>query len=70
MPMFQKTLQYSLEFVRGALIIFLFLQFGNMLSQYSPVAFPGSIIGLLLLFIALILKLVKIEWVLVTASLS
>jgi len=64
----KKQLRLVLEFLRGALIIFIFLQLGNLASAYSPIAFPGSIIGLLLLFSALVFNLIKLEWVLVTAN--
>ncbi len=42
-------------------ILILFTLVGEAIAYYLPFNFPGSLIGLLLLFIALLLKIVKIE---------
>lgn len=60
----------SIEFLRGFAIIIFFLALGKIVSFYSPFVFPASIIGLLLLFMALVLKLVKVEWVLLTGNVA
>jgi holin-like protein len=54
---------YVFNFIRGFLIILLFLSFGKLISAYLPIPFPASIIGLILLFIALSTSLVKVEWI-------
>jgi holin-like protein len=57
------------DFSRGFLIILLFLSVGKIISSYLPFAFPGSIIGLILLFSALNFRLVKLEWIMMSGSL-
>lgn len=47
-----------LQYGRAFLIIGLCLWAGNYLSSYMPIAIPGSIIGLLLLFLMLALKII------------
>ena len=54
------------NFLRGFLLILLFLAMGKFLSSYLPFVFPGSIIGLLLLFFCLSWGVIKIEWLLVS----
>jgi holin-like protein len=61
-------LMHTLVFIRGFLIIFLFLAIGKVLSAQLPIVFPGSIIGLIFLFLGLTTRLIKIEWVLVSAN--
>lgn len=56
-------LKKSFEFLRGSLIILIFLSFGKLISAYLPVAFPASIIGLILLFFALSTSIVKVQWI-------
>lgn len=36
---------------------------GNAISSYANLPLPGSIIGLILLFLLLVLKVVKVEWI-------
>jgi holin-like protein len=57
------------DFSRGFLIILLFLSVGKLISSYLPFSFPGSIIGLILLFLALNLRLIKVEWIMISGSL-
>lgn len=45
--------------IYGLFIIFLFLTIGNLLSDLIGGFIPGSVIGMLLLFGALLLKIVK-----------
>ncbi len=59
----QTKLRQTVNFLRGILIILLFLTFGKLISAYLPIPFPASIIGLILLFIALSTSLVKVEWI-------
>ena len=64
-----KLLDPILNFSRGFLIILLFLSFGKFFSAYLPVPFPASIIGLILLFIALSMSLIKVEWITMSGEL-
>lgn len=57
-----------IDFLRGFFVILLFLSFGKLISAYLPVPFPASIIGLILLFIALSTSLVKVEWITVSGN--
>ncbi|MDQ0218803.1 CidA/LrgA family holin-like protein [Peribacillus cavernae] len=43
--------------------IHLFLFLGAAIKNFIPVPVPASMIGLLLLLIALLLKIVKLEWI-------
>ena len=58
-----KIAKLIVDFLRGFLIIMAFLFLGKLISAYLPVPFPASIIGLILLFIALSTSLVKVEWI-------
>ncbi|MFT6926050.1 MAG: holin-like protein [Psychromonas sp.] len=64
-----KLLEKIIDFSRGFLIILLFLSIGKLISGYLPFSFPGSIIGLILLFASLNLGLVKVEWIMLSGSL-
>lgn len=65
----QKILMKTFILARGFLIILLFLVVGKVISAQLPIIFPGSIIGLILLFFGLTTRLIKLNWVLVTADL-
>lgn len=54
--------------VRGFLIILLFLGGGNLISLALKGLIPGSVIGMLLMLVALQTKLLKAEWVASTAK--
>lgn len=56
------------NYLRGFLIIFAFLFVGKVISAQLPMVFPGSIIGLILLFLGLTTRLIKIDWVLASAN--
>ena len=56
----------SFNFIRGFLLILVFLAVGKLISAYLPLPFPASIIGLILLFSSLSLGLVKVEWIQLT----
>ena len=58
----------AIDFLRGFLLIFLFLILGKIVSAYLPIRFPGSIIGLVLLFIALSTSLIKSEWIMISGN--
>ena len=55
-------------FIRGFVIILLFLSVGKVLASLLPIIFPGSIIGLILLFLGLRLGLIKLDWVIDSAN--
>jgi len=63
-----KLFMDSFIFIRGFLIIVLFLALGKVISAQLPITFPGSIVALILLFLALTTRLIKIEWVLLSAN--
>jgi holin-like protein len=65
----QKILMKTFIIMRGFLIILLFLGVGKVISAQLPIIFPGSIIGLILLFFGLTTRLIKLDWVLVTSDL-
>ena len=56
-------LQRALRYLRDFLVIIACLLAGKVLAALLPYAFPGSIIGMLLLFVLLSLQLVKLHWV-------
>ncbi|EDP60177.1 CidA/LrgA family protein [Vibrio sp. AND4] len=47
----------SLVLIMGALGI------GNTIQNFTGISVPGSVIGMLVLFLSMILGLVKVEWV-------
>ena len=51
------------QFVRSFALIYLCLIVGNVLAKLIPITIPGSIIGMLLLFLLLSLQIIKEEWV-------
>ncbi len=55
--------QRALLYLRDFLVIVACLLAGKTLAVILPFAFPGSIIGMLLLFVLLSLQLVKLHWV-------
>jgi holin-like protein len=49
-------------------ILIVFTLLGELISYYLPFSFPGSLIGLILLFLALLLKLIKVDHIQEVAS--
>lgn len=47
--------------IYGLFIIFLYLTIGNLISSLIDGFIPGSVIGMLLLFASLLLKIVRVE---------
>jgi holin-like protein len=45
------------------LIMIGFLLFGNLVVTFLPIPLPGSIVGMLLLFLFLLTGMIKLEWV-------
>ncbi|WP_022942812.1 CidA/LrgA family protein [Psychromonas hadalis] len=63
-----KRLINCIVYLRGFMLIFLFLGVGKVISAQLPIVFPGSIIGLMLLFLGLTTRLIKIDWVHASAN--
>ena len=63
-----KFLMDAFVFVRGFVIILLFLALGKVISAQLPITLPASIIALILLFLGLSTRLIRIEWVLDSAN--
>lgn len=61
----QKFFQLSTSFT----ILFFMLFLGEQIANFIPLGISGSIWGLLLLFICLMLKIIKIDWVIFGARL-
>ena len=62
----QKTaslIKNSLQLVLGLLIIMLFLSIAKFIIAYFQSTFPASILGMLMLFFALSLGIVKLNWI-------
>ncbi|MGL4715698.1 MAG: CidA/LrgA family protein [Aeromonas sp.] len=55
--------QRALQYLRDVIVIVACLLTGKMVAAILPFAFPGSIIGMLLLFVLLSLQLIKLHWV-------
>jgi len=51
------------EFLRGILILFLFLWFGELIVSLSSLPLPGSVLGMILLFLGLKIGVVKLKHV-------
>jgi holin-like protein len=55
--------QRALIYLRDFMVIIACLLTGKALAALLPFAFPGSILGLLILFVLLSLQIVKLGWV-------
>jgi len=64
-----SSVKNVLQLVLGLLIIMLFLTMAKTIVSYFNSTFPSSILGMLMLFIALALKVVKLKWVEFTGNL-
>ncbi|PJG57905.1 CidA/LrgA family protein [Aeromonas cavernicola] len=53
----------ALLYLRDFMVIVACLLVGKAVSAILPFTFPGSIIGMLLLFVLLSLQLIKLQWV-------
>lgn len=51
------------QLIRSFALIYLCLIMGNLCAKIIPFTIPGSIIGMLLLFLLLSLNIIKDEWV-------
>lgn len=52
-----------LTIVLQTCILYVFYLVGNLISEFFNLTIPGSIIGLLLLFLCLCLKIVPVKWI-------
>lgn len=62
-------LQKGVQLVRSLVILYIILLLGNLISQYVSVGIPGSIWGLLILFIGLTTRIIHLEWIYLGSSL-
>ena len=62
-------LQKGIPLVRSIVILYIILLLGNLISHYIPVGIPGSIWGLLLLFLGLTTRIIRLEWIYLGSSL-
>ena len=62
-------LQKGVQLVRSLVILYIMLLLGNLISQYVSVGIPGSIWGLLILFIGLTTRIIRLEWIYLGSSL-
>ena len=62
-------LQKGVQLVRSLVILYIMLLLGNLISHYVPVGIPGSIWGLLILFIGLTTRIIRLEWIYFGSSL-
>jgi len=59
----RRALSFIWRYLRAFIIIYLCLYAGNGIASLLPVAIPGSIIGMLLLFALLASQIMPVEWV-------
>ena len=62
-------LQKGVQLARSLVILYIILLLGNLISQYVSVGIPGSIWGLLILFIGLTTRIIRLEWIYLGSSL-
>jgi len=65
----QQMLQRLIGYLSSFLIILACLAVGKWISSLLPFSFPGSILGMLILFILLNFQLVRMHWIEPSASL-
>ena len=61
-------LQKGIQLVRSLVILYIILLLGNLISHYIPLGIPGSIWGLLLLFLGLTTRIIRLEWIYLGSS--
>ena len=62
-------LQKGIQLVRSLVILYIILLLGNLISHYIPLGIPGSIWGLLLLYLGLTTRIIRLEWIYLGSSL-
>lgn len=58
---FSHYIKVLLLFSRGFLVIMAFLMIGKLINHFLYIPIPGSIIGLLLLFTALSIRIINVD---------
>lgn len=59
----QSLLSRIFAFILSFAILYGCLSLGRYISQFLPFVFPGSIIGMLILFLLLELKILRMHWI-------
>ena len=62
-------IQKSFLLARSLVVLYIMLYLGNLIAHYVPAGVPGSIWGLLLLFLGLTTRLIHLDWIYLGASL-
>ncbi|MDG2939026.1 CidA/LrgA family protein [Bisgaard Taxon 10/6] len=57
------------ELARSLIILYAMLFLGEWITRLIPLGIPGSIIGLLLLFLGLTTRIIKVQWIFFGAGL-
>ena len=58
-----KSLNNVWQYLRAFIFIYLCLYAGTFLASLLPITIPGSIIGMLILFVLLALQIIPAKWV-------
>ncbi|MEQ5126854.1 CidA/LrgA family protein [Providencia rettgeri] len=58
----KQVLNTGWQYLRAFAILYLCLIIGNVISKLLPFSIPGSIVGMLLLFVLLALQIVPAHW--------
>ncbi len=64
----KRKLINFIYFVGSFLIIYACLMLGKLVSSHLPFVFPGSIIGLILMFLCLQFNIIKLNWIMPSGS--
>ncbi|MDD9340318.1 MAG: CidA/LrgA family protein, partial [Providencia heimbachae] len=59
---FKQVMITGWQYLRAFAILYLCLIVGNLISTLLPFSIPGSIVGMLILFILLALQIVPAHW--------
>lgn len=59
----KQVLAESFKMIKAFFVLFLFFGMGEAINYFIPLAVPGSILGMILIFIALKIKLIHLETV-------
>jgi holin-like protein len=58
-----KSLNNVWQYLRAFIFIYLCLYAGTFIASLLPITIPGSIIGMLILFVLLALQIIPAKWV-------
>lgn len=64
-----KAIKWLIDLLCSLAILYIILCIGNFVAHIIPIGVPGSIWGLLILFLCLVLRIIKLNWVLSSATL-